>query len=122
MGLDHVGPIWEAYSCCFWGEIGRQLNTGASAGQVWVVHPLSRTASLLGKVSARAEGEEWLLGVWGGKGFREPGSRGEGENFSWFWLGKMPGGLDRFGDKFLQPGYWEVWKKFWFGSWCGLGK
>ena len=67
------------------GEMGRQLNTGASAGQVWVVHPLSKTASLLGKVSARVEGEKGLVwgGVWVDKGFGDSQSLVGGQNFFW---------------------------------------
>ena len=61
-------------------------------------------------------------GGMGGKGFREPGSGGAGENFSWFWFCKMLGGWDRFDAEFMQPGYWEGWKNFWFGFWCGLVK
>ena len=100
---------------------------------MWVVHPLSRTALLLGKVSARVDWGEELPGFWGmvgvlgvwvwlGKGFWQPGYRVGWQKFSWFGFGKLLGVWVWLGKRFLQPGSRVEWKKKCLGlGWKNYG-
>ena len=90
------------------------------------MHPLSKTVSLLGKVSTRTEGEEWLLWVWGAKDLGSQGLGWEDKIFLDFGFAKCLGVWTGLVTNFCNLGTGKsgkilVWVLVWVGKMRGVG-